>query len=228
MDRQDDGLNSGGGSATARPVSVLPPYRVMHGFLDEASVEALLRLAQSRQAAFTPTKVGGRDGAVLKPAFRTSMVLRSRNALERVFGARLRALAPVVVADMRLSAFDVHKVELELVAHGDGAFYKRHIDTQTGGDAKSQRVLSGVYYFNRRPKAFSGGALRLYAIGDDERFIDIEPTRNSLLVFPSWAPHEVMPVSCPSGAFIDSRFAVNCWMHRRTPPAAKPPDEVAT
>jgi len=30
------------------------------------------------------------------------------------------------------------------VAHGDGAFYKRHSDTQTGGDATSRRVLSGV------------------------------------------------------------------------------------
>ena len=55
-------------------------------------------------------------------------------------------------------------VELELVAHNDGAFYARHIDTATGEDSNQVRVLSGVYYFHAKPKAFTGGALRLFAI----------------------------------------------------------------
>jgi SM-20-related protein len=61
--------------------------------------------------------------------------------------------------------------------------------------------------------------LRLYAIGDPagQTFIDIEPVHNSLLVFPSWAPHEVMPVSCPSQRFMDSRFAINCWVNNKKP-----------
>jgi SM-20-related protein len=215
-----DGLGDGlsvGGEAATRPVSILPPHRVIDALLDEASVETLLELALSRQADFEPTRVGRRDNARLNPAFRTSLVLRPREALAQLFETRLRGLAPVLTAGMRLSAFEASAIELELVAHGDGAFYKRHIDTQTGGDAMSQRILSGVYYFNHRPKAFTGGALRLYAIGDYGRFIDVEPEHNRLLVFPSWAPHEVMPVSCPSGAFIDSRFAVNCWVRRRAP-----------
>jgi Rps23 Pro-64 3,4-dihydroxylase Tpa1-like proline 4-hydroxylase len=62
-------------------------------------------------------------------------------------------------------------------------------------------------YFHAEPKAFTGGALRLYAIGrkEDEDFVDIEAVRNSLLVFPSWAPHEVTPVSCPSKRFSSTR-----------------------
>ncbi len=107
------------------------------------------------------------------------------------------------------------------MAHGDGAFYKRRIDTLTDryGDLDRIRVLSGVYYFNAEPKAFSGGALRLYAIGGkpDENFVNVEPLNNWLLVFPSWAPHEVMPISCPSRRFVDSRFAVNCWICRAAP-----------
>jgi len=198
-----------------RPVSILPPHRVVDAFLDETSVETLLQLALSRQADFAPTKVDHGNDAALIPAYRASLMLRAREDLAPLFAARLGELAPVLAADMRLSAFEVWGIELELVAHGDGAFYKRHIDTKAGGDAQSKRVLSGVYYFNHQPKAFSGGALRLYAIGDRERFIDIEPEHNRLLVFPSWAPHEVMPVSCPSGAFIDSRFAVNCWVRRK-------------
>jgi len=45
--------------------------------------------------------------------------------------------------------------------------------------------------------------------------VNIEPGRNGPLMFPSWAPHEVMPVNCPSGRFADSRFAINCWVYRR-------------
>jgi Rps23 Pro-64 3,4-dihydroxylase Tpa1-like proline 4-hydroxylase len=112
-------------------------------------------------------------------------------------------------------------VELELVAHGDGAFYRRHIDTQTATERSHIRVLSGVYYFHRQPKRFTGGALRLYAIGDPQRFTDIEPTHNTLVVFPAWAPHEVQPVRCPSGQFMDSRFAINCWLHARPPGAGE-------
>jgi len=224
MDRRDDGLNSGGES-DPRPASILPPHRVMQDWLDETSVETLLRLALSREAAFVPTKVGADKARAFKPEYRTSLALRSLPELAAIFNARLRQLAPSLVAEMRLSAFDVRRVELELVAHGDGAFYKRHIDVRTGGDLKFQRVLSGVYYFNHQPKAFSGGALRLYAIGNSERFFDIEPVHNTFVAFPSWAPHEVMPVSCPSGAFVDSRFAVNCWMHRQAPPAAIEPSD---
>jgi SM-20-related protein len=86
-----------------------------------------------------------------------------------------------------------------------------------------------VYYFFSEPKAFNGGALRLYAIGGNSQqsFIDIEPERNSLLVFPSWAPHEVMPVHCPSGRFVDSRFAINCWLYRKKSGAEIRPREAA-
>jgi asparagine synthetase B (glutamine-hydrolysing) len=52
---------------------------------------------------------------------------------------------------------------------------------------------------------------------------DIEPIHNSLLMFPSWAPHEVMPVNCPSQRFIDSRFAINCWVHRERPDTGTQP-----
>jgi SM-20-related protein len=40
--------------------------------------------------------------------------------------------------------------------------------------------------------------------------LDLAPENDSLVIFPSWAPHEVMPVVFPSGGFADSRFSVNC------------------
>lgn len=50
------------------------------------------------------------------------------------------------VADLRLSSFDLGPLEIELVAHGDGAFYRRRIDTRTGPSNKTtDRTLTGVH-----------------------------------------------------------------------------------
>jgi Rps23 Pro-64 3,4-dihydroxylase Tpa1-like proline 4-hydroxylase len=111
-------------------------------------------------------------------------------------------------------------VELNLVANNDGAFFKRHIDTFMGNArTASDRVLSAVYYFYAEPKAFSGGTLRLHSFGTTEHegaFVDVQPEQNMLLAFPSSALHEVLPISCPSKRFSDSRFNVNCWVHRHS------------
>jgi SM-20-related protein len=59
--------------------------------------------------------------------------------------------------------------------------------------------------------------LRIYPlIGRDKSnaFVEIEPANDRLVFFPSWFPHEVLPVVCPSGRFEDSRFAVNFWIYR--------------
>lgn len=104
---------------------------------------------------------------------------------------------------------------MELAAHGDGDFYRRHIDTFIRGEVTgTDRVLTAVYYFHARPKAFTGGELRLHSFrspDDGGSWVDIEPAHDSLLLFPAWAPHEVRPVSCPGGDFAQSRFAINCW-----------------
>jgi Rps23 Pro-64 3,4-dihydroxylase Tpa1-like proline 4-hydroxylase len=110
-------------------------------------------------------------------------------------------------------------LELELAAHGDGAFYHAHTDIAVGETRKkrsdkSDRVLSAVYYFYAEPKAFSGGELRLFQLGENPAFVELQPLQNSLVVFHSWVPHEVRPVSCPSGEFRDYRFAINCWYRR--------------
>ena len=195
---------------------LMPPYLVLRDFLGEDMVAGLLAHAMSHQSDFAPTGVF-KDG--VNPARRISTSLRHLGPFRDVLREKIFALLPTLVDALRVTPFAASSLELELVAHGDGAFYKRHIDTQTAiyGDVDSLRILSGVYYFNAEPKAFSGGALRLYAIGGEARkdFSDIEPLRNSLLMFPSWASHEVRPVCCPSKAFIASRFAINCWIHRK-------------
>jgi Rps23 Pro-64 3,4-dihydroxylase Tpa1-like proline 4-hydroxylase len=208
-----DRLQSDNGNASDR--SLMPPHLVLRDFLEGTTVASLLDYVQSRQADFAPTRL---KSARLDPSLRQSTALRDLGPFKPVIDTKLFSVVPTLMQELRLTPFDVGRTELELVAHGDGAFYKRHIDTRTSSDPDLQqiRVLSGVYYFNAEPKAFTGGALRLYAIGGNAAdFVDIEPVRNSLLVFPSWAPHEVMPVNCPSKRFLDSRFAINCWVRRK-------------
>lgn len=198
----------------------MPPHVVLRDFLDAATAAGLLAFALLKQSDFAPTQTVGQT---IDPLTRVSMGLRELGLYRPLLKSKILGLVPELIARLQVTRFEACELETELVAHGDGAFYKRHADTQTAkyGDVDRIRVLSGVYYFNAEPKAFTGGALRLYAIGGnpDKDFVDIEPIHNSLLVFPSWAPHEVMPVHCPSQRFIDSRFAINCWLNRRKPHA---------
>jgi predicted 2-oxoglutarate/Fe(II)-dependent dioxygenase YbiX len=201
--------------------TVMPPYLVIGSFLEEDTVAGLLDFALGHEHSFEPTKVGRASPKTIKPKIRVSLGMRDLGPFKPILKSKMLALVPDLVAKLKTPAVNTPQLELQLVAHGDGAFYKRHIDTHTVPDRESIRVLSGVYYFHSHPKAFTGGALRLYAIGDPAMatFVDIEPEHNTLLVFPSWIIHEVMPVSCPSHRFVDSRFAINCWIYRSKPEA---------
>lgn len=196
---------------------IMPPHLVLRDFMEDATVAGLLEYACAHAAAFAPTKTGHFAEAKIDPDARISVMTRDLGPFRPILETKVLGLLPDLTAQLRMTPVEAAKLELQLVAHNDGAFYKRHIDTQTAASRDGIRVLSGVYYFHAKPKAFSGGALRLYAIGDpaETTFVDIEPAHNTLLVFPSWAPHEVMPVSCPPKRFSDSRFAVNCWVLRK-------------
>lgn len=195
---------------------MMPPYLVLRDLLNADTVSGLFDFSLAHEGVFEPTGVGRTEQVVVKPDVRVSVGTHDLGPFRTILRDKLRALLTDLTVRLRTPPVDDPTFELQLVAHNDGAFYKRHIDTQTASDRQRIRVLSGVYYFHAEPKAFTGGALRLHAIGDPDMqtFVDIEPDHNTLLVFPSWAPHEVMPVSCPSRRFADSRFAINCWVRR--------------
>jgi SM-20-related protein len=200
-------------------VGPFAPYVVLHDFLEEGEVAALLDYSLTNEQAFQRSRTrGGID-----PAYRVSSCLRDMGALKKPIRQKIIDALPRLVAGLHMRSFQYSRTEMELVAHGDGAFYKIHVDTSQNRPAdKTQRVVSCVYYFNALPKAFSGGALRMFPFGGahpGERFIDIPPDHNTLLAFPSFAPHEVRPVSCPSRRFADSRFAINCWIRCDKPSA---------
>jgi SM-20-related protein len=167
-------------------------------------VARLLSFAQTSRDQFKASDVGYGESNRVDPARRRSSKLKQLASMYEHLGYKLS---------------DPVSIELEMVAHGDGAFFLRHADTVIRPEMTSYRAISAIYYFHWLPKLFSGGVLRLYSIGGKEgTFVDIEPTNDRLIFFPSWFPHEVMPVVCPSGRFEDSRFSINCWVYTKQLP----------
>lgn len=209
-------------TAHGNPLERIPPVAVRDAILSVEDLAELLAFAMAQEMAFKPTAVGGLDDgtAGLKPDYRRSSSLPAR--LFKPWRDRIEAivapLLPEILTDLGMKPFDIARYEIELVRHNHGDFYRRHIDTHMGPSERARRAISLVYYFHAEPKAFTGGALRLYALNRNHVFVDVEPKQNRLVAFASWVPHEVMPISCPSERFVDSRFAINCWV-RMTPPA---------
>src|SRR4051812_46100701 len=209
-------------SSQAAAPGRMPPFRIYRDFLPPDENAKLLAWALAHEASFSRSRVVGN---VHRPERRSSLSLERsvpktwQDGLIR----RIDALAPAFFADVGVAPCDVGIKELEMVAYGNGAHFKPHIDTLTGEarQERGDRLLSGVYYFHREPKGFSGGALRLHAFSaeGDGAFVDVPPEQNMFVLFPSWARHEVREVACPSGEFADSRFAVNCWLYRPRSPA---------
>lgn len=191
----------------AAPTVVMPaPVMRIEGFLGAGNAEALWRFALAHESAFTPgeTSEFGRQAAYLPI---DSQVLRQA----------LANCLPLARSVLGVNAPGV-KVATQITAYGDGAGFAAHTDAgELGFDPVHQ--LTGLYYFHRRPKPFTGGRLRIYDVAARDgrawradTYREITPDFDTLLLFPGTAYHEVLPTSCPSKAFEDHRFAVNAWI----------------
>lgn len=193
--------------------SINAPHIVTASFLAADERRELLNWTLAHQTKFRPAKTS--HG--LQPSARHALCLRDLGPWTERLSAHALACLPVWIAQLRVTSFVPSLVELELVAHNDGAFFAIHSDTYSASQpARGDRMLSAVYYFHDASARFTGGALRLHRVGQPAGAgaIDISPEGDRLVVFPSWWPHEVSRVSCASGAFEDSRFSLNCWVHR--------------
>ncbi len=190
-----------------------PPHRLLPGWLGEAAAARLLAFGLAAEARFAPTRLNDHGAGRLDGVVRQSRVLKDLGAFAGPLRRKALALQDGLEAAFDLPHTPAGDPQIEMVAHGDGAFYRPHTDTYTGDEYApgGRRRLTMVYYLHRRPRRFTGGRLRLFDLGGD-RSIEIEPAHDSLLVFPSSARHEVETVSCPGGAFADGRFAVNIWL----------------
>jgi len=196
----------------------VPPYGIVREWLGAPLVKELLEYSGENEQRFEDSGLSYGENWKIDRAIRRSRVLRKLDNFPDAPNKQIRELLPIIFDRLGNTPFVPCKFELELVAHGDGAVFSRHVDTFKRNEAPgSHRVISAVYYFHIIPKLFSGGELRLHSLAGSAQpgtFIDIEPECDMIVFFPSWFPHEVLPVNCPSGRFIDARFAINYWIHR--------------
>ncbi|MBY4893893.1 2OG-Fe(II) oxygenase [Rhodobacteraceae bacterium N5(2021)] len=190
-------------------------------FLPPAFNRAILDSLSEGISAFEDATVFSHDhgggGHVLSDN-RVAKTATLQPEIRKQFKGAIRAILPEVVPQIGLAMRDDFSFEIGAALHQDGGFFKRHIDTRTKMPDETDRYISAVYYMCRMPQRFTGGQFRLHSlIGGG--YQDFEATNNALMVFPSFAPHEVLPISVPSGRAEDGRFSINCWVRIPRPGA---------
>jgi SM-20-related protein len=198
------------------------PHLVFRNVLGAETVAGLLDYVAAREKDFTPRVLRNRESGKLRVdcGLLDCVYLMDLGAFEGSIEIFVRHVAAQALTQLHLNVPAVEPREFELSAYRDGDHFSAHIDTDER--LNRVRVLSCVYYFAAIPRRFSGGELRLYDIptlsggkqGGPPPFVDVTPETDTLVVFPSWLRHEVLPVRVPSGAWADGRFTINCWIHR--------------
>jgi Rps23 Pro-64 3,4-dihydroxylase Tpa1-like proline 4-hydroxylase len=146
-----------------------------------------------------------------------------------------------VIPRLDVAPFTVRTLELSVRVYRDGHFFMTHKDvppqraaaaSSTTGDDEGRaaaepavslanRVLSFVYFFHKVPRRYTGGELLLFdsnPVSDEYTatgFTTIVPEDNALVIFPSRFFHCVVPIRCAGQDFLDSRFVVNGFVHKR-------------
>ncbi|HEX8238322.1 MAG TPA: 2OG-Fe(II) oxygenase [Allosphingosinicella sp.] len=207
------------------PSGPLPPHRLLTGFLPAGDHRRLLDWTLAARERLRPSRL---VGGIVDEELRISSTLRDLGEMRPLLETAIADRLDEIFAGAGVRPFTPDVVEAELAAHGDGAHFAPHLDVAYGakrglvggdGSGAHDRVVSCVYYFHGEPRRFTGGELRLHrfgsqASGEEGSYVDIPPSQNALLVFPSIALHEVRRVLVPSRRFEDSRFAVNIWLSR--------------
>ncbi|HEY9637935.1 MAG TPA: 2OG-Fe(II) oxygenase [Coleofasciculaceae cyanobacterium] len=202
----------------SQPTKVLvAQYVQIDQFLSPEEQEQLLTYTKQRESDFVST--GATTNTEYYPDHRNSFVLYTFPNFSELIVSRIRAIIPDVLRKLGAPLFSISTIEAQLTVHKDSNYYKIHNDN--GSPETATRELTFVYYFYREPKQFSGGELLIYDTRIEnnryfkaDSFKTVEPRNNSIVFFQSCYLHEVLPVSCPSQAFADSRFTVNGWVRR--------------
>jgi SM-20-related protein len=209
------------------PVALTPhasrcPHAIFRDVLGAEGVARLLDYVTERHDDFTRGMAYNRVEREerIDPQRRDCLTLGDLGPLAGPFRARMREVATAALPALGIQEADVQPRELALVSYGDGGHFHAHIDTLESRE--HVRVLSCVYYFSEEPRRFGGGELRLYGFpsrdASEVARVDVEPDTDTLVAFPSWMRHEVLPVRSDSGAWRERRFTVNCWLHRAAAP----------
>jgi len=195
------------------PEEIIPsPYALIDDFLSPNQLSELLRYSIKKQPEFVPTTNSAND-----PNYRRSFYLSYFPEFSELMINLVRKITPQILTHLGINNFEIGQIESQMTAHNHGNYYKIHNDS--GSPDTVTRTLTYVYYYYREPKAFTGGELVIYDSKIENGFSVaakshkvIQPKNNTIVFFPSHCMHEVLPVSCPSEYFADSRFTINGWV----------------
>src|SRR5262249_13352080 len=131
---------------------------------------------------------------------------------------------PKVSPRLHVPPFVIERLEVKLRAYLDGHFFRLHMDCPQRTPENVNRRVSFVYFFHKQPRAYTGGDLLLFNTDvENDRFTTsaftrVQPEDNCIVFFPSAYYHSVVPVSCPSKEYANSRFVINGHVSRRADP----------
>jgi len=213
---------SAGEVAVMEASEVLPARPVIFNeFLAPAELDALMRYTLEREMQFQVSEVvaPGVIGGSVDYEQRRSRVLMDLGEHKSVIVDRLKTSFPRILQKLEHDTFTIAWVEAQITASNHGDFFHWHSDNAQ--EQVTSREITFVYFFHREPKKFRGGELRIYdSRWENNSYVPtanchtIVPEQNQMVLFNSSLAHEITPVECASGAFADSRFTVNGWLHK--------------
>src|SRR5256712_5946164 len=138
------------------------PVAQLDGFLSGSELAWLMELTLAAESRFVPARVGDN-----KEDYRHSFALAAPDALRQLFVAKITAVMPEVMPQLRLGQFALGAIDCQVTASVDGSYFQGHTDA--GVNETYKRPLTYWYYFNRQPKGLRGGELPSYYDGGPHR-----------------------------------------------------------
>src|SRR5262249_14313865 len=118
-----------GMTTTTDMFNKVPLHGLVHDWLGSEAVARLLQFAQANEHHFKDTMVRNEQGEKMNNIIRVSKRLPCIDGLKSELRPKFKLLLPLVFDKLGIKPFIPSRIEVELVAHGDGAFFARHNDT---------------------------------------------------------------------------------------------------
>lgn len=181
-----DAAHSSQAAASTENSGGLPLWCRIENLLPPVDCEGLFHEALAAADGFGPSRT-----LTSTSGHRRSSILFRNPPFLKDFVDVIRRCLPVATPALGIVPFEPSRITAQVSAHHDGD------------------------YFHREPRAFKGGELVLYEYGTAHDHVEasasviVAPRGNTIVFFPSAAPHEVRPVACPSPRFEAGRFAIH-------------------
>lgn len=189
------------------------PFLLTLDVLDAAARAALWRLLEAQRPRLRPARVyegdaPGREDPVRRRALHMTACPETRQwLLPRVVELIARH---DLTRRFGLPPLGLERVQMEAASSGEGDHFEPH---QDNAGRHRERALTFVYYLFREPRPFQGGDLLLRDDLEDPAlgYTRYQPVSNSLILFPSRAFHQVLPVTCDRRDPLDGRLTLHGW-----------------